>query len=311
MSTITAAMVKDLRERTGAGMMDCKQALGESNGDVEAAIDWLRKKGLSRAAKKSERVAADGLVAVVSDAKAGAVVEVNSETDFVARNEIFQQTVGDIAKTALTVKGDLDALKAATYPGKSLSVEDYLKELVGTIGENMSLRRSDYLEVENGVVASYMHSKVVDGAGKIGVLVALESEGDVEKLEAIGRQIAMHIAAMAPLAMTAEALSPEIIEKERAIVLEREKAANPDRPEEHLMKRVDKLVGKEFYQQVVLMEQSFVLNQKQSVEQALKAAEKDVGAPIKMTGYVRMMLGEGIEKEETDFAAEVAAAAGA
>ena len=308
MSTITASMVKDLREQTGAGMMDCKQALAETGGDVTAAIDWLRKKGLSKAAKKSSRTAAEGLVAVVGDGTKGAAVEVNSETDFVARNAQFQEMVGEIAKIALAKGGDDSAIKGADFPGAGKSVEEHVAEMVGTIGENMSFRRADYLEVEKGVVANYVHNKVIDGAGKIGVLVALESEGDVSKLEEFGRKVAMHIAALSPLALTEDDLSQDVIDKERAIVLEREKAANPDRPEEHLMKRVDKLVGKEFYQQVVLIQQSFVLDAKQTIEQAVKAAEKDVGAPVKLTGFVRMMLGEGIEKEEGDFAAEVAAA---
>ena len=307
MSTITAAMVKDLRERTGAGMMDCKQALAENAGDIEAAIDWLRKKGLSSAAKKSDRVAAEGLVAVASGNTKGAVVEVNSETDFVARNEQFQKAAAAIADVALTVNGDIDALKSAQFPGAGKSVEEQIKELVGTIGENLNLRRAAYLEVENGVVASYVHNKVVDGAGKIGVLVALESKGDAAKLEALGRSIAMHIAAMAPVALTAEDVPEEVIAKEREIVLEREKAANPDRPEEHLLKRVDKLVGKEFYDQVVLLQQKFVLDQKSTVEKAVKDSEKDVGAPVAIKGFVRMLLGEGIEKAESDFAAEVAA----
>ncbi|MEO1266229.1 MAG: translation elongation factor Ts, partial [Pseudomonadota bacterium] len=266
------------------------------------------KKGLSKAAKKSGRVAAEGLVAVKSAGTAGAVVEVNSETDFVARNEQFQGMVRDIVAVALDKNGDDDAIKAATFPGQSHSVEDHLKEMVGTIGENMSFRRANYLQVSDGVVASYVHNKVVDGAGKIGVLVALESTGDKEKLEAFGRQVAMHIAALSPLALREEDISQDQIEKERAIVLEREKQANPDRPEEHLVKRVDKMMGKEFFQQVVLLQQSFVLNQKQNVEAAVNAAEKDVGAPVAIKGYVRMMLGEGIEKEEGDFAAEVAAA---
>ena len=310
MTQITAAMVKDLREQTGAGMMDCKQALSENGGDIEAAVDWLRKKGLSKAAKKSGRVAAEGLVAVASRAKEGAVVEVNSETDFVARNEQFQAMVNDIAQLALDHGKDAEALGAATYPDKSHSVTDHLKEMVGTIGENMTLRRSAHLSVSEGVVASYVHNKVVEGAGKIGVLVALESAGDTEKLEALGRQLAMHIAALSPVALTADDVPEDVIAKEREIVLEREKAANPDRPEEHLIKRVDKLMGKEFYDQVVLLQQKFVMDQKKTVEAALKDAAKDVGAPVAIAAFERIMLGEGIEKEESDFAAEVAAAAG-
>jgi len=311
MSTITAAMVKDLREQTGAGMMDCKQALSDNNGDMEAAVDWLRKKGLSKAAKKSGRVAADGLIAVASGDKVGAVVEVNSETDFVARNDQFQAMVLEVAGLALEHGDDVSTLAAATYPGESRSVEDQLKEMVGTIGENMTLRRSAKLSVDAGVVATYVHNKVVDGAGKIGVLVALESSGDTAKLDALGRQLAMHIAALAPVALTAEDVPAEIIEKEREIVLERERAADPDRPQEHLMKRVDKLVGKEFYDQVVLLQQKFVMDQKKTVAAVLKDAENDVGAPVEIKAFERIMLGEGIDKQETDFAAEVAAAAGA
>lgn len=308
MSTITAGMVKDLRERTGAGMMDCKQALNETNGDIESAIDWLRKKGLSRAAKKADRVAAEGLVAVASTGRHGAVVEVNSETDFVARNETFQQTVTEIAKLAVTTNGDVEALKSVTYPGTDKSVDDYLKELVGTIGENMNLRRAAALEVKDGVVSTYVHNKVVDGAGKIGVLVAIESSGDAEKLETFGRQLAMHIAAMAPLALTPDELDQEIIEKERAILTER--AASSGKPAEIVAKMVEGQLRKEFFQQVVLLQQSYVLDQKSNVEQAVRAAEKEIGAAVKIKGIVRMMLGEGIEKDTSDFAAEVAAAAG-
>lgn len=308
MSTITAAMVKDLRERTGAGMMDCKQALSETNGDIEAAIDWLRKKGLSRAAKKAERVAAEGLVAVASADRNGAVVEVNSETDFVARNETFQTAVLQIAQLALETDGDVDKLKSATYPGTEKSVDDYLKELVGTIGENMNLRRSAVLGVENGVVSSYVHNKVIEGAGKIGVLVALESTGDTDKLDAFGRQVAMHIAAMAPLALTPDELDQSVIEKERAILTER--AAASGKPAEIVAKMVEGQLRKEFFQQVVLMQQSYVLDPKSNVEQAVKAAAAEIGAPVKITGFVRMMLGEGISRESSDFAAEVAAAAG-
>jgi len=308
MSTISASMVKELREQTGAGMMDCKAALAEANGDMEAAVDWLRKKGLSKAAKKSGRVAAEGLVAVAGAGKEGAVVEVNSETDFVARNELFQEMVGEIAKVAIGVKGDDEALKAASYPGKSINVVEHIQEMVGTIGENMTFRRSAYLAVENGVVANYVHNKVVEGAGKIGVLVALESEGDAAKLEALGRQIAMHIAAFAPLALTVDDLDPAAVEKERQIY--KDQAKDSGKPDNIIEKMVEGRLRKEFFQQAVLLQQGYAMDPKKTVEQVVKEAAGDVGAPVAIKGFERMMLGEGIEKEESDFAAEVAAAAG-
>ncbi|MEM1307061.1 MAG: translation elongation factor Ts [Pseudomonadota bacterium] len=307
MSTITAAMVKDLRDQTGAGMMDCKQALAATDGDMEQAVDWLRKKGLSKAAKKSGRVAAEGLVAVASGDKAGAVVEVNSETDFVARNEQFQKAVADIAALALDAKGDFDALKSATYPGTQSSVEDHLKDMVGTIGENMNLRRTAYLSVSDGVVSTYVHNKVVEGAGKIGVLVALESTGDADKLAAFGKQLAMHIAAFSPLALTVDDLDQDVIAKERAIYAEQARAEG--KPENIVEKMVDGRLRKEFYQQSVLLQQGYAMEPKKSVDAIRQEQEKEVGADIKIAGFVRMMLGEGIEKEESDFAAEVAAAA--
>lgn len=308
MSTITAKMVKDLRDQTGAGMMDCKQALAETDGNVEAAIDWLRKKGLSKAAKKSDRVAAEGLVAIASGDKgtSGAVVEVNSETDFVARNATFQEAVAEIAKLGLEAKGGVDALKAATFPGTSKSVTDHLTDMVGTIGENMSLRRTAYLNVSEGAVATYVHNKVVDGAGKIGVLVALESSGDAEKLNAFGRQLAMHIAAFSPLALTSDELDQDVIAKERAIYVDQ--ARQSGKPENIIEKMVEGRLRKEFFQQVVLLQQGYAMDPKKTVEQVRAEQEKEIGAPIKIAGFVRMMLGEGIEKEETDFAAEVAAA---
>lgn len=308
MTTITASMVKDLREKTGAGMMDCKQALSEANGDIEAAIDWLRAKGLSKAAKKSDRVAAEGLIGVAATATKGAVVEVNAETDFVARNEQFQEMVRNITTLVPEVGDDVAKIQAATYPGKSVTVEDQIKESIATIGENMALRRAALVEVSEGVVAAYVHNKISDDLGKIGVLVALESSGDKGKLMAFGRQIAMHIAAATPLALTPDELDADIIAKERAIYLEQAQASG--KPQEIVEKMVEGRLRKEYFQQVVLLQQTFVIDGKASVEQAVKEAEKEIGAPIKVTRFERFALGEGIEKKEDDFAAEVAAAAG-
>ena len=304
MSTITAAMVKDLREKTGAGMMDCKTALTESNGDMDAAIEWLRKKGLSKAAKKSDRIAAQGLIGVVSMVKSGAVVEVNSETDFVARNPQFQEMVQKITSLAPAAKGDLAKLLAATYPGSSSTVETTVKDAIATIGENMGVRRTAALEVSEGVVADYVHNKAADGLGKIGVLVALESKGDTDSLMAFGRQVAMHVAAASPLALTPEDLDPAAIEKERAFYTEQALASG--KPKDIVDKMVEGRLKKEFYQQACLLSQVFVLDGKATVEEAVKAAEKDAGQPMKVTGFVRYALGEGIEKKEEDFAAEVA-----
>lgn len=308
MTTITASMVKDLREKTGAGMMDCKQALSEANGDIEAAIDWLRAKGLSKAAKKSDRVAAEGLIGVAATATKGAVVEVNAETDFVARNEQFQEMVRNITTLVPEVGDDVAKIQAATYPGKSVTVEEQIKESIATIGENMALRRAALVEVSEGVVAAYVHNKISDDLGKIGVLVALESSGDKDKLMAFGRQIAMHIAAATPLALTPDELDADIIAKERAIYLEQAQASG--KPQEIVEKMVEGRLRKEYFQQVVLLQQTFVIDGKASVEQAVKEAEKEIGAPIKVTRFERFALGEGIEKKEDDFAAEVAAAAG-
>lgn len=308
MTTISASMVKELREKTGAGMMDCKAALTENGGDMEAAIDWLRKKGLSKAAKKSDRVAAEGLVAVTASGTEGAVVEINSETDFVARNDQFQDMVRTIATLATEAQGDAAKLLAMSYPGKSLTVEDYVKEMVATIGENMTVRRTATLKVSDGIVADYVHNKAADGLGKIGVLVGLESSGDKSKLAEFGRQLAMHIAAANPLALSPEELDNTVIERERAIYTEQ--AAASGKPAEIIEKMVEGRLRKEFFQQVVLPQQVFVLDGKASVEQAIANAAKAVGAPIKVTGFVRYGLGEGIEKKEDDFAAEVAAAAG-
>jgi elongation factor Ts len=308
MTAISASLVKELREKTGAGMMDCKKALTENDGDMEAAIDWLRKKGLSKAAKKADRVAAEGLVGVKSDGKTGAVVEINSETDFVARNEQFQKMVGDITDLALSTGGDLEKLLAAKVGDKSMGVEDYVKEMVATIGENMTVRRTALLSVDEGVVSAYVHNKSADGMGKIGVLVALESSGDKDKLGEFGRQLAMHVAAASPLALTPEELDSDVIDRERAIYSEQAKASG--KPAEIVEKMVEGRLRKEFFQQVVLLQQTFVIDGKATVEQAVKASEKSIGAPVKIAGFVRYALGEGIDKQDDDFAAEVAAAAG-
>lgn len=309
MAEITAALVKDLRERTGAGMMDCKKALAETDGDLEAAIDWLRKKGLSKAAKKADRVAADGLVGVAVAAKgkgmAGAAVEVNAETDFVARNELFQAAVSEI--TALGIEaGSVEALGNAKMASGE-TVTDSLTSLIAKIGENMSLRRIQTVSVSEGVVASYMHNAASEGLGKIGVLVGLQSSGDQGKLAELGRKIAMHVAAGSPavaLALDVNELSADVIEREKSVFADQ--ARQSGKPEAIIEKMVEGRLRK-FYEEVVLLKQVFVLDPDHTVESALKAAEADVGAPIKLTGFVRMVLGEGVERKEEDFAAEVAA----
>ena len=311
--SISASLVKELREKTGAGMMDCKAALTEVKGDIEAAIDWLRKKGLSKAAKKAGRVAAEGLVGVTASGTTGAAVEVNSETDFVARNEQFQEMVRNIASLAGKSDGDVEKLLVMTYPGKKVTVADQVKELIATIGENMNVRRTASLTVKDGVVAGYVHNKIADGLGKIGVLVALESTGDKAQLEALGRQLAMHIAAANPQVVNVEDLSKEALEHERAIYVAQAKAEprNAGKSDEILAKASEGRLQKEFVNQAVLLKQVFVIDGKATVTDILKKAEKDVGAPIKVAGFVRYSLGEGIEKKEDDFAAEVAAAVGA
>ena len=311
MTVVSASMVKALRDKTGAGMMDCKAALTETNGDMEQAIDWLRKKGLSKAANKADRIAAEGLIGVSVSGKTGAVVEVNSETDFVARNPQFQEMVRAIASLAPQAKGDLAKLLALPFPGKSVPVEDHVKEMVATIGENMSVRRTAEVSVGDGVVADYVHNKVADGLGKIGVLVALESKGDKTEITSLGRQLAMHIAAASPAAVSAEQLDPALIERERAVYTEQAKASG--KSDDIIGKMVEGRLRKEFYQQVVLLQQTFLGaggDGKATVEQVLKEAEKKAGAPIKVTKFVRYALGEGIDRKTEDFAAEVAAAAG-
>ncbi len=304
MTAITAAMVKELREKTGAGMMDCKSALSENSGDLEAAVDWLRTKGLSTAAKKAGRVAAEGLVALHTEATRGALVEINSETDFVARNEQFQEMVSNIAKLSLDAE-DVQTLSALPYGKGGLSVEDHLKEMVGSIGENMVLRRSERLEVKDGVVAGYMHNEAAPGLGKIGVLVALESSGDKGKLEDIARKIAMHVAAANPLAVSQEEIDPAVIERERAVLSEQ--ARESGKPENIIEKMVEGRLRK-YYEEVALLSQVYVIDGESKVADALEAAASEIGSKIEITGFARFALGEGVEKKEEDFAAEVAAA---
>jgi elongation factor Ts len=306
MAEVTAALVKELREKSGAGMMDCKKALTESAGDIEAAVDWLRKKGLAAASKKAGRVAAEGLVAVAGEGTTAVVVEVNSETDFVARNADFQKFVASIADAALAVKGDHEALLAAT-PGGGKSMADQVTDMIATIGENLNLRRSAGLSVSDGVVASYVHAAVAPGLGRIGVLVALESTGDKAKLETLGKQLAMHVAATNPQSVDVASLDPAAIERERSVLSEQAKASG--KPDDIIAKMVEGRIRK-FYEEVVLTEQVFVVDGETRVSKVIEAAAKDVGAPIKLTGFVRFGLGEGIEREEKDFASEVAAQLG-
>ena len=306
MAEITAATVKELRERTGAGMMDCKKALGETNGDMEAAIDWLRAKGLSAAAKKAGRVAAEGLIGAAVEGTTGALVEVNSETDFVAKNEQFQDFVRSVARIALTTGDDMDALAAADYPSGG-TVAEVLTNNIATIGENQSLRRAARVSVNDGVVVSYVHNAVAPGLGKIGVLVALESGADKAELETLGKQLAMHIAAANPLALTADGLDPAMVERERGIA--REKAAESGKPAEIVEKMVEGAMAK-FRKENALLSQLFVIDNKTKIEDVIAGEAKRLGSPITLSTYVRFQLGEGIEKKESDFAAEVAAAAG-
>jgi len=301
MVDVTAAMVRDLREKTGAGMMDCKKALVENNGDSEAAIDWLRKKGLAAAAKKSGRVAAEGLIGTATAPQVAAMVEVNAETDFVARNELFQNFVAEVAGLALSVGDDVEALKAATFPGTTHSVQDELTRLIATIGENMTIRRAKRFTVPSGVVATYVHSAVKPGLGKIGVLVALEAPSEMDALEILGRQIGMHIAAARPDALDVSAVDPAALEREKAVLTEQARASG--KPENIIEKMVEGRVRK-YYEEVVLLEQVWV----HDGESRVKAVVQKAGA--KLTGFARFQLGEGIEKESSDFAAEVAAVAG-
>ena len=306
MAEITAASVKELRERTGAGMMDCKKALAENNGEMEAAIDWLRAKGLSAAAKKAGRTAAEGLVGVAVAGPRGAMVEVNSETDFVAKNEQFQQFVKEVAGIVLDSGDDVEALKGKAYPGGG-TVEEKLTENIATIGENQSLRRAATLEVGEGAVVSYVHNAAAPNMGKIGVLVALEGSAPAETLQALGKQIAMHIAAANPLALDSDSLDADLLSREKAIAAE--KANESGKPAEIVTKMVDGAMAK-FKKENALLSQIFVMDNKTPVADVVAGAAKDAGAPIALKAFKRFQLGEGIEKKESDFAAEVAAAAG-
>jgi len=307
MAQITAALVKELREKTGAGMMDCKKALGECDGDVEASVDWLRTKGLAAAAKKAGRVAAEGLVGVAIDGTKGALVEINAETDFVARNETFQEFVNTAASLALNSDGDVDALKAMAYPGEDRTVEEQLTHMIATIGENMSIRRIANVDVGTGALAYYVHNALEATLGKIGVLVGLESAGDTAKLEAFGKQVAMHVAAAKPQAVSREELDQEAADRERAVLTEQ--AKDSGRPADIIEKMVDGRMRK-FYEEVCLVDQTFVIDGESKVSDAVAAAAKDAGADVAIKSFEIFVLGEGIEKEEEDFAAEVAAVAG-
>ncbi|MEI8276326.1 MAG: translation elongation factor Ts [Hyphomicrobiales bacterium] len=307
MAQITAQMVKELRESTGAGMMDCKAALTETGGEMEAAQDWLRKKGLSKAAKKAGRVAAEGLIGVAVRGPKAVVVELNSETDFVARNDLFQGLVKMAANVAFDAGADVEAIKAAKVG--AISVNEAINDTIAKIGENMSLRRAAIVEVSKGAIGSYIHNAVSDGLGKIGVLVGLESTGNVDELTALGRQLAMHVASSNPLAIDASGVDPEIVKREKDVLAD--KFRQQGKPEAMIEKIVESGI-KTFYKEQTFLEQPFIFDDsgKKSVAQAVKEAEGKVGGPIKITGFVRYGLGEGIEKQEADFAAEVAAAAG-
>jgi elongation factor Ts len=302
---ITADMVKELREKTGAGMMDCKAALSETGGAMEAAVDWLRKKGLAKAAKKAGRVAADGLIGITLANAKGAVVEVNSETDFVARNDLFQGLVKMIAQVALDVGPDVEKVKAHKIGGQTIA--DALADTIAKIGENMTLRRIAVLSVGKGVVASYVHNSVAERLGKIGVLVGIESSGETDALNDLGRKLAMHVASANPQAIDAPGLDPAVVQRERDVLAD--KFRQQGKPANVVEKIVESGL-KTFYKEVCLLEQPFIFDDKKSVGQAVKESEGQSGAPIKVTGFVRFALGEGIEKPDSDFASEVAAAGG-
>lgn len=308
MTTITASMVQDLRARTNAGMMDCKKALTETNGDMEAAVDWLRKKGLSAAAKKAGRTAAEGLVAVAvsADGRTGAVVEVNAETDFVGRNEAFQTFVATLAQLALDC-GSMDALLSTPYTGKSHAVQDELTSLIATIGENMTVRRMQRLQVAQGVVVAYVHGALIPHVGKIGTLVALDSTGDAAALAGLGKQLAMHVAAAKPEALSIQDVDTTALEREKAIFSDQARASG--KPDAIIEKMVEGRVRK-YYDEVVLLAQTYVMDGETRIETVIANAAKDIGAPVSLSAFARFQVGEGIEKEESDFAAEVAKMAG-
>jgi len=303
MAQITAALVKELRDKTGAGMMDCKKALAETDGGMDEAVDWLRKNGLAAAAKKSGRVASEGLVAVFASGSEGAVVEVNAETDFVSRNEAFQGFVEQVAAIAVTAKGDVEVINGSDYPGSGRSVAEELTHNIATIGENMNLRRAGYLSVSSGVVASYVHSALRPGLGKIGVLVGLESTAPADDLQALGRQLAMHIAAARPEWLSTDEIDQEHLDRERAVLSEQASASG--KPPEIVAKMVEGRLRK-YYEEVVLLEQTFVIDNETKISKVVDKASKDLGTPVKLVGFIRFELGEGIEKDEADFASEVA-----
>lgn len=303
MAEITAGLVKELRDKTGAGMMDCKRALAETEGDLEVAVDWLRKKGLAAAAKKAGRVAAEGLVGVATRGPAGAVVEVNSETDFVARNDLFQGFVRTVAGLAVAGSGDVETLRHAEYPGTGRTVDAELTELIARIGENLVLRRSQQLAVERGVVASYAHNTLAPGLGKIGVLVALDSEADTEELAALGRQLAMHVAAANPLYLDTGSVPAAALDRERDVL--REQARGSGKAENIIERMVEGRLRK-FYEDTVLLEQIFVVDGESRISRVIEAAAKSAGKPIRVAGFARFQLGEGVDRPPSDFAAEVA-----
>jgi len=305
--TVTAQQVKELREATGVGMMDCKKALAETGGDMDAAVDWLRTRGLAKAAKKAGRVAAEGLVGITTDGPKGAIVEVNSETDFVARNEQFQGIVGSVAKLAVDANGSVEKLAEMPFPGTGRSVAAELTDAIAKIGENMNLRRSAVIEVKNGVIGSYVHNTVKPGMGKLGVLVGIESTGDKGVLAGLGKQLAMHIANTNPLSVSPDDIDPAVVAKEREIFTEQAKESG--KPAEVIAKMVEGRVRK-FFEESTLLAQTFVIDGESKVRDIVAKAEKEAGAQIKVTKFVRYALGEGIEKEATDFAAEVAATSG-
>ncbi len=307
MANISASMVKELRDMTGAGMMDCKTALTETGGDMQSAVDWLRTKGLAKAAKKAGRVAAEGLIGVATGAASGALVEVNSETDFVARNEEFKDFVKRAAEIALKVEGDMERLMAHPHEGQGASLSDTLTALIAKIGENMSVRRATVLGVNPGVVASYVHNASSPELGKIGVLVALTSAADPAALTQLGRQIAMHVAAASPIALSSDHVAADVVERERAIYAEQ--ARESGKPENIIAKMVDGRM-KKFFQEQVLLEQTFVIDGETPVNKVIEKAAKELGHPIQLTGFVRYQVGEGIEKEDSDFAGEVSKMAG-
>jgi len=307
MAGITAAMVKELRDKTGAGMMDCKKALAENDGSLDDAVDWLRKKGLAAAAKKAGRVASEGLIGVLADGTAGAMVEVNSETDFVAREDSFQDFVRQVTAIALEKKGDMAAILEAPFPGTDRTVAEELTQKIATIGENMNIRRVQYVSTGKGAVASYVHSAVKPGLGKIGVLVTMESDADTGALEGVGKQLSMHIAAARPEWLSTDDVSAESLDRERKILSEQ--AAASGKAPEIIEKMVEGRLRK-FYQDVVLLEQTFVIDNETKIAKVIEQAGKDAGSPIAVKGFVRYELGEGIEKGEMDFAAEVASLTG-